>query len=166
MVPESVIFKASPVPQPAFRSIAFLSDTKRVRKLLEDFLDILSSDSFTASKPRQGVRHHRLTIPGPPVFAKLRGLDPEKLAAAKEEFSTMEKAGIIRRSTSPWSSPFLRVKKNFSCSASPRHHGLTIGLGKCEFAVSKTEFLGHRLTSSGLHPLLKHTSAIQDFPPP
>ena len=47
-----------------------------------------------------------------------------------------------------------------------RVHGLTIGLGKCEFAVSKTEFLGHRLTSSDLHPLPKHTSAIQDFPPP
>ena len=44
-------------------------------------------------------------------------------------------------------------------------HGLTIGLGKCEFAVAKTEFLGHRLTSSGLHPLQKHTSTIQDFPP-
>ena len=35
-------------------------------------------------------------------------------------------------------------------------HGLTIGLGKCEFAVSETEFLGHSLTSSGLHPLPKH----------
>ena len=45
-------------------------------------------------------------------------------------------------------------------------HGLTIGLGKCEFAVSDTEFLGHCLTSSGLHPLPKHTSAVQDFPPP
>ena len=44
-------------------------------------------------------------------------------------------------------------------------HGLTIGLGKREFAVPETEFLGHRLSSSGLHPLPKHTSAIQDFPP-
>ena len=44
--------------------------------------------------------------------------------------------------------------------------GLTIGLGKCEFAIAKTKFLGHQLTSSGLHPLSKHTSAIQDFSPP
>ena len=41
-------------------------------------------------------------------------------------------------------------------------HGLTIGLGK--FAVPKTEFRGHRLTSSSLHPLCKHTPAIHDFP--
>ena len=45
-----------------------------------------------------------------------------------------------------------------------RVHGLTIGLGKCEFAVPKTQFLGHPLTSSGLHPLQKHTSAIRYFP--
>ena len=42
-------------------------------------------------------------------------------------------------------------------------HGLTIGLGKCEFAVPETKFLGHRLSSTGLHPLPKHTSAIRDF---
>ena len=47
-----------------------------------------------------------------------------------------------------------------------RAHGLTIGLGKCKFAKPETEFLGHRLSSTGLHPLPKHKSAIQDFPPP
>ena len=45
-------------------------------------------------------------------------------------------------------------------------HGLTIGVDKCEFAVPKTEFLGHHLSSSSLHPLPKHTSAIREFPPP
>ena len=33
-------------------------------------------------------------------------------------------------------------------------------------AVPETKFLGHRLSSSGLHPLPKHTSAIREFPPP
>ena len=45
-------------------------------------------------------------------------------------------------------------------------HGLMIGLGKCEFAVPETKFLGPHLTSSSLHPLPKHTSAIRDFPSP
>ena len=45
-------------------------------------------------------------------------------------------------------------------------HGLMIGLGKCEFAVPEREFLGHRSSITGLHPLPKHTSAIQDFPLP
>ena len=39
-------------------------------------------------------------------------------------------------------------------------HGLMIGLGKCEFTLSETEFLGHHLFSSGLHPLPKHTSVV------
>ena len=47
-----------------------------------------------------------------------------------------------------------------------RVHGLTIGLGKCKFAVPETDFLGHRLNSFCLHPLPKHTAAIRDFPQP
>ena len=47
-----------------------------------------------------------------------------------------------------------------------RAHGLTIGLGKCEFAVSETEFLGHHLSSSSLRPFSKYTSAITEFPLP
>ena len=85
--------------------MAFLLAPQQVKKLLEEFPDVLSSNGFTATKPCHGVRHHLLTNPGPPVFAKPQRLDPEKLAATQEEFSAMEKAGIIRRSTSPWSSP-------------------------------------------------------------
>ena len=65
----------------------------------------------SASKSRHGVGHHLLTMPGPPVYSKPCRLDPEKLFAAKEDFSAMEKAGIIRRSSSPWSSPLHVVKK-------------------------------------------------------
>ena len=36
-----------------------------------------------------------------------------------------------------------------------RTHGLTIGLGKCEFAIPETKFLGQHLTSTGLQPLCK-----------
>ena len=60
---------------------------------MEKYPDDLSSDGFSASKPRHGVRHHLLTHPVPPVFAKPRRLDQKKLAAAQKEFSTMEKAG-------------------------------------------------------------------------
>ena len=93
------------------RQAAFLSTPKCVSELLGEFHDVLQSDGFTASPPRHKVRHHILTNPGPPIFAKARRLDPDKLAAAKAEFSAMEKSGIIRRSTSPWASPLHMVKK-------------------------------------------------------
>ena len=47
-----------------------------------------------------------------------------------------------------------------------RQHGLTIGLPKCEFAVSKIEFLGHLLSPNGCSPLTKHSANIFAFPPP
>ena len=49
-------------------------------------------------------------MPDPPVLAKARHLDSEKLASAKNEFAKMEPAGIIRRSSSLWSSPLHMVK--------------------------------------------------------
>ena len=68
-----------------------------------------------------GQFHGLKTLPwsltSPPHHAQSSGFDkswrfdPEKLAAPKEEFSAMEKAGIIQCSTSLWSSPLPMVKK-------------------------------------------------------
>ena len=104
------VLEASPTPSSTLRA-SFLSSPKCISDLLSDFPDVLSTDGFSAAPPRHKVRHHILTNPGPPVFAKARRLDPAKLAAAKAEFSAMEKAGIIRRSTSPWASPLHMVQK-------------------------------------------------------
>ena len=60
--------------------------------------------------PRHGGEHHILTE-GPPLKARNRRLSPEKLAAAKKEFDEMEAMCIIRRSSSPWSSPLHIVPK-------------------------------------------------------
>jgi hypothetical protein len=45
------------------------------------------------------------------VFARPRRLDLEKHRIAEEEFLALEKAGIIRRSNSPWASPLHLVPK-------------------------------------------------------
>ena len=109
--PEDVVIRASPGSQPAFQSVSFLSAPQAVQNLLKDFPDVLSSDRFSASKPCHGIKHHLWTQPGPLVFAKPWRLDPDKLAAAHKEFFAMEKAGIILRSLSPWSSPLHMVQK-------------------------------------------------------
>ena len=71
--------------------------------LAAQFPELVGSN-FADLNPKHGVVHHVETS-GPPVFAKPRRLDAQKLAVAKEEFLKMEKAGIIRRSTSAWASP-------------------------------------------------------------
>ena len=108
---EDVVLYASPTPQPAFRCASFLSAPPQIQKLLSEYPDVLGSDGFTAFKPQHGVRHHLLTNPGPPVYLKPWRLDPDKLSTTKEKFSAMEKARIIRRSSSPWSSPLHMMKK-------------------------------------------------------
>ena len=45
-----------------------------------------------------------------------------------------------------------------------RKHGLTIGLPKCEFEVSKIEFLGHLLFANSCSPLAKYSAAFFTFP--
>ena len=77
--------------------------------LLGEFPDVLES-KFDAAMPAHGVRH---VVPtdGPPVFARSRRLDGEKLAVAKSEFQKMLTMGIIRPSSSPWASPLHVVPK-------------------------------------------------------
>ena len=54
---------------------------------------------------------HFLSTRGPPVASAFRRLDPEKLEAAQKEFTALEAAGVVRRSTSPWASPLHMVRK-------------------------------------------------------
>ena len=96
-------------PPPDVNSVGLPPD---VAQLLAEFPSVTNKDAvqFASTNPPHGVQHHIVTE-GPPVFAKARRLDPEKLAAAKAEFAAMEKAGIIRRSDSPWASPLHLVRK-------------------------------------------------------
>ena len=76
--------------------------------LLAEFPELLVQQ-FTGSN-KHGVEHFIVTE-GPPVFAKARRLDPDKLKAAEEKFRDMEADGIVRRSNSPWASPLHMVPK-------------------------------------------------------
>ena len=72
---------------------------------------MISSKDFSAAVPKHDVRHTVPTVPGPPVFAKARRLDAEKLKSARKEFAAMEAAGVIRLSNSIWVSPLHMVPK-------------------------------------------------------
>ena len=57
---------------------------------------------FQATVNQHGVEHHIVTH-GHHIFARPRRLPADKFSAAKDEFTKMEEAGIVRRSNSPWS---------------------------------------------------------------
>jgi len=80
-----------------------------VRSLLSRFPSIVGDGKGTP-RPLHGVEHVVETS-GRPVFAKARRLDADKLKIAEAEFRSLEAAGIVRRSNSPWSSPLHMVPK-------------------------------------------------------
>ena len=79
-------------------------------ELLARFPEVLNAEGRLPPSTH-GVEHFIVTS-GPPTSAKFRRLDEEKLKAAKEEFELMEKEGVVRRSSSCWSSLLHMVRKS------------------------------------------------------
>ena len=88
---------------------ALSSAPASVRRILAAFPSIQAAD-LSHHRPLHGVEHVIETT-GPPVFAKPRRLDPDKHKVAEAEFRSLEAAGIVRRSISPWASPLHMVPK-------------------------------------------------------
>lgn len=54
---------------------------------------------------------HRIITTGPPVFARLRPLPPDRYKKVKEEFRHMQEMGICRPGQGEWASPLHVVPK-------------------------------------------------------
>ena len=85
---------------------------REIRKLLQEYPDVLSSDGFSASTPKHGVFPRPTHSPWSYSFCQSLPLDPGKLDLPQVEFLKMEKAGIVHRFSSPWSSPLYMVPKH------------------------------------------------------
>ncbi len=81
------------------------------QELLQKFPEVVNLDKRLPTVTKHKLEHHIRVKDGPPITAKFRRLDAEKLAAAKAEFDQLEWDCIIRRSDSPWASPLHMVRK-------------------------------------------------------
>ena len=77
--------------------------------ILSQFPDVTRPYSNDKSV-QHNVVHHISTV-GSPVSARARRLSPEKLRVARAEFEHMLQLGIVRPSSSSWSSPLHMVPK-------------------------------------------------------
>ena len=80
-----------------------------IQHLIEEFPDVCTTSKLMPP-PATGVEHSLLTE-GPPVTARFRRLDSDKLKEARAIFAAWERDGVVRRSSSQWSSPLHMVKK-------------------------------------------------------
>ena len=77
-------------------------------KILEEFPSLLIPQF--KGEVKHNIQHY-IPTSGPPLHARPRRLDGDKLRVAKEEFLKMEQLGIVCRSDSPWASPLHVVPK-------------------------------------------------------
>lgn len=78
--------------------------------ILSEFPSITQPVTNRYSEVKHNVTHF-IETSGPPVHARARRLSPEKLKIIKMEFEHMLELGIIRPSSSSWSSPLHVVPK-------------------------------------------------------
>ena len=79
-------------------------------QLLDKKYPNLSNPTFRVKEVDHGVLHY-IPTEGPPVQARARKLDPEKLAVAKSEIEKLVELGVCERGKSDWSSPLLVTTK-------------------------------------------------------
>ena len=104
------VHRKTPTPAEKTPACSAATSSSRYENLKEEFKDVFSDVLRPPTTAGHDVRHYIKTS-GPPVFAKYRRLPPEKLAAAKQCFSDMEKQGICQKASSPWASPLHIVEK-------------------------------------------------------
>ena len=79
------------------------------RMLMRDF-SVITKPVYHSEDVKHDVTHH-IETKGPPVAARPRRLAADKLGIARNEFDHMLDLGIIRPSSSNWSSPLHMVPK-------------------------------------------------------
>ena len=111
-------------------SVSHPVPTPLLLKLANDFQSILSqfpqvTQPYSNQTPARHDIVHHIQTKGPPVHSHTRRLPPERLTIAKADFDHMLELGIIRPSSSAWSSPLHMVPKK---SPGIGDHVETIGL--------------------------------------
>jgi len=91
-------------------SVKIVSQISEFHDILHEFPEI--TKPCGADREIKHSTMHRIdTGTSQPVAAKMRRLDPQKMAAAKAEFEALEACGAVRKSKSPYASPLHMVPK-------------------------------------------------------
>ena len=90
--------------------IASVHTVRRHGVLLNEFAALASPCTSAALLESSAVQHHIVSV-GPLVTERQRRLAGDRLAGTRQEFNILLERGIIKSSSSPWSSPLHLVPK-------------------------------------------------------
>ena len=110
---------------------------KEFEELCEEFSDVFSRDSRDLGK----TPLMRMEIPtgdSVPVSQRPYGLTLKHVQWVQEEIETLEKAGVITKSVSPWASPIVIVPKKTS-SGEPPHRCMCVDYQMLNSLLPKVE---------------------------
>jgi hypothetical protein len=94
------------------------------------------------------------------VSQALQRLKDNILMGLDYVFSFLDDDGVFRKSREQhWT----HLRTLFAILAA---NGMALNLEKCVFAVSELDFLGHRISATGVTPLRDNVQVILDFPKP
>ena len=88
-------------------------------KLCEEYNDIFSKDSSDTGKTPL-ITMEIETEDSPPVCQRPYNLPLKHIDWVQKELDTLEKAGVITRSVSPWASPIVIVPKRTALGEPPK----------------------------------------------
>lgn len=81
--------------------------------ILAEFEEFFHANKQPVKSATESTTTHHIETKGPPVFARPRRLDAEKLKAARAEFRYLMERGICRPSKSNWASPLHMSKRHY-----------------------------------------------------
>ena len=82
---------------------------QELQELLEEFKDVFVGKDFRLGST--GVVEHEIHTRGPPIRQPFHRQNPEVRRQEQEQLKEMLDEGVVRPSSSPWSSPVVMVKK-------------------------------------------------------
>ncbi|OWB70298.1 hypothetical protein B5S30_g5810 [[Candida] boidinii] len=89
-----------------------VQEISQVEHILEDYADIITNESPKEMPPRRDISHDIVIYPGAlPTYRAQYRLTPEEKVELTKQVGSLLDQGFIRKSTSPYNSPVLFVKK-------------------------------------------------------
>ncbi|GKF79657.1 hypothetical protein Tco_0235225, partial [Tanacetum coccineum] len=139
-----------------------LEDVPIVRKFPEVF-----PEDLPRLPPARQVEFQIDLVPGAaPVTRAPYRLAPAEMQELSTQLQELSDKGFIRSSSSPWGAPVLFVKKKDGSFRMCIDYQLYAKFSKCEFSLSKVQFLGHVIDSEGIHVDPAKIKAIKDWASP